>query len=140
MVADPTSKNSRWGWAYKSTSTAVIDNQKIYAAAGKNDINNGYLAGNATYTWDPSKSSGLAQFSINSGLHVSQYQIHISDTLPKNIAAPGSYTGCSETFSATNPPELLSFSCKVSNLKDLAVDGIWFIGHIDTCKQIGVQL
>lgn len=58
LVADTKSQNSRWGWAYKSTSAKVIRFFNIYAAAGKNNINNGYLAGNVTYTWDPSKSCG----------------------------------------------------------------------------------
>ncbi len=68
-IADPSNNAQRWGWAYKSPSTSSTVTFNIYAGAGRNDINRGYLAGTATYTWD---GVGTATVVVNiaSGLYV----------------------------------------------------------------------
>lgn len=88
-IADPSGSN-RWGWAYKSLSTAHSITFNIYAGAGQNRISNGYLAGTATYTWNAA-GTGTVVVNIPSDVYVGQYQIHISDSLPRSVSAPGSY-------------------------------------------------
>lgn len=131
-IADLTNKAKRWGWAYLSPSTGATATYNIYAGAGLNYISKGYLIGNVTYTWDPILQEATASVSISNNFYVNSYHIHIGDSLPGNVAAPGQYSGCIDSFDY--PQSLYSFTCVVDNIADFNADGIWFITHIGVCK------
>lgn len=109
---------NRWGWANNLTEgTYEFD---IWAAAGLNNTDNGYLVGTASV--EVSSTGVDVSYNLESGYVMEEIHAYVSDVTPTTIA-PGQY-GLTDYFDPMVDNAAYSF-----DVVDTDGDGIWLILH-----------